>query len=79
MTFEPSKPMPEWTLNTGLHPDDAFVVNLLTDLHIRYIYSKSRRERALIQQISVLVQDLEFEEPERVREAISKLRPWEGA
>ncbi len=71
--FEPSKPMPVWVPRTGLHPDDAFVVNLLVDLHIRYICSKSWRERALIKQISILVQDLELQEPGGVREATSKI------
>lgn len=74
MTFEPSKPMPEWSPRTGLHPNDQQVVNMLAQLRNRYDWSKSRRERALILQISGLVQDLELQEPERVRKAISKLK-----
>ncbi len=74
MSFEPSEPTPVWAPRTGLHPDDAFVVNLLADLRNRYIWSKSKRERALILQIGGLVQDLELQEPERVRKAISKLK-----
>lgn len=77
MSFEPSEPMPVWVPRTGLDPDDAFVVNLLTDLHIRYIYSKSKRERALCKQISVLVKGLEIKEPLRVREALlERGEPW---
>jgi len=70
MSFEPSKPMPVSVPRTWLDPDDAFVVELLTRLDIRHTYSNSRRERELIQQISVLVRDLELREPLRVREAL---------
>jgi len=70
MSFEPSKPMPISVPRTWLDPDDAFVVKLLAGLHIRHTYSKSNRERALIEQISVLVKDLEIKEPLKVREAL---------
>jgi len=78
MSFEPSKPMPISVPRTWLVPDDAFVVDLLTRLYIRHTYSNSRRERELIQQISVLVRDLELKEPLRVREALlGRGQRWE--
>ena len=70
MSFEPSKPMPAFVPRTWLDPDDAFVVDLLTRLRIRHTHSNSMRERALIEQISVLVKDLEIKEPLKVREAL---------